>query len=433
MEPSPLSVRIDSLAYGGDGVGTLPGGKRVFVPGTAPGDLVELEVVSERARHAHARLVRLLEAGPPRVRPACPHAGRCGGCQLQHLAPEAQRRAKEEAFWAGLARLGGVERDAVPRPHAIVPSPEDLHYRCRCSLQVRRRELGFFARRSRELVPLETCPLLEPPLEALARATAEALRTRRIQGLRAVDLCVGADGHGAAALRLDRPPARGTRRAAEALLAAVPALHGAVLAGEGGPVIVLGDPVVLRPAPAAPGLTLRGRPDVFAQANAGATPGLAARARDLLRIEPGSRVLELHAGAGTLSLALAAAGARLTAVETSPEALSLLGASAREAGLSGRVVAVEGDAVSVCRGLAAEGRRFERALLDPPRTGERTLPAALAELGVERVVYVSCDPTTLARDVAAFVRLGYAVTDAGPLDLFPQTYHLEGLVALQRA
>jgi len=425
------TVRIESLAYGGDGVGTLQGGKRVFVPGVVPGDRVAIEVVRQRARHAHARLVEVLQPGEARVTPACPHAGRCGGCQLQHVATPAQRRAKEAAFWDGLGRLGGLVREAVADPFGIVPSPTDLRYRTRCRLQARGRSLGFFVRGSRELVPLDVCPLLLRPLEALALAVAQARQGRKLAGLQAIDLCVGADGRGAAALRL--PPSRAARRAADELLGSVGGLRGVVVTAEqGDAVTVCGDPVVHRPAPGAASAKLRCRPDVFAQANAGAVDGLVSRALELLGLEPGQRVLELHAGTGTFSLALAAAGARVTAVETSPVALSLLAASAREADLSGSVRATLGDAAAVCRSLAEEGERFDAALLDPPRAGERHLPAALAALGVPRVVYVSCDPSTLARDGRAFAALGYSAVAAGPLDLFPQTYHLEGMVSLRR-
>ncbi|HEY0840968.1 MAG TPA: TRAM domain-containing protein, partial [Vulgatibacter sp.] len=173
---SLVPIRIESIAHGGDGVGTLPDGKRVFVPLAAPGDLVEVRLLEERERHGRGEITRLFEAGPGRREPDCPHFGACGGCQLQHLDDSAQRAAKEEAFYDALARLGACPRDGVESALAIVPSPAAFGYRIRCKLGVRGRQAGFLRRQSNSLEALAECRLLVPALEALALRVIERQR-----------------------------------------------------------------------------------------------------------------------------------------------------------------------------------------------------------------------------------------------------------------
>ncbi|HEY3352841.1 MAG TPA: TRAM domain-containing protein [Polyangia bacterium] len=428
----PLTVRIESLAYGGEGVATLPSGKKVFVAGTAPGDLVAIALTQERPQFARARVLAVHEPGGDRVAPRCRHAGQCGGCQLQHVGAEAQRRAKEAAFYDGLRRLGGVRREEIPDARAIVAAAADLAYRSRCRLRVQGRRIGFCGWRSNDVVDLAECPVLVPPLEELALATAAALRARPVAGLRDLHLCVGDDGAGAAALFLEGAAGAAPLAAADALLAGVPGLRGVVVVAAGGAPRLVGDPVVATAAPHAPGVRLLLRPDLFAQANPAVSALLVGLAVELLAPRPHDAALDLYAGAGNFTFALAARAGSTLAVEEAGPALALLERAAAAAGAMVRVETRAGDAVRVCGRLAAEGRPADVAIMDPPRQGAKELPAALAALGPRRIVYVSCDPATLARDVKALRGRGYAVAAAVPVDMFPQTYHIEGLVLLVR-
>lgn len=445
-QPPPTIVRIESIAHGGDGVASTPAGKRLFVPGTVPGDRVEVETVERRAQHDRGRVLRVLEAGPARVEPRCVHADRCGGCQLQQLAYEGQLAAKEEAFYDALARLGGWPRERIPDARPIVPSPQPFGYRIRCRLAVQGDELGYLGRRSHELVPLQACHLLVPALEALALRLRDALRERPIRHLAAVELCVGDDGRGAACLE-PRPgaPSSWARRAGQLL--EVEGLHGVVALAPrvrerqrrtgppgraGQPPTIFGEPVVSREAPWAPGVRLLGRPDVFAQANAAANEALVAVAVEGLDAREGDEVLELFCGAGNFTFALATRGARVTAVEMEGASIDLARRAHLAAGGEGRVRFISGDAGRVAEGFAQEGRRFDRLLLDPPRAGARGVLEAVAALGPRRIAYVSCDPATLARDLRILSEAGYRPRLACPVDMFPQTYHVEGVVVLER-
>ena len=442
------SVRIDSLAHGGDGVATLPSGRRVFVPGAAPGDRVEIGEVEERGQHARAKLLKILEPSPQRVAPPCPHAERCGGCQLQHLSIEAQRSAKEEAFYAALERIGGLSRAEIRDARPIVASPGSFGYRIRCRLHVRGGRVGYLRRGSHELEAISACGLLAPALERLALEVAAAIGRRPIPGLLDVDVCIGGDGAGAIALHPDPRAPAGWGDKAPKILDGIEGLQGIVVLpppappaakgrrapppGLGGPAPkIFGDPVVAREAPLAPGVSLLGRPDVFAQANAAGNEALVRAAIEGLGLAGGEQVLELFCGAGNFTFALAARSAHVTAVELEGASLDLARRAAAQARVEG-VRFVAGDAAKVVAGFAAEGRRFDACLLDPPRAGARGVVELLGRLEPARIAYVSCDPATLARDLGALRAAGYEARIAVPVDMFPQTFHVEGVVILER-
>jgi 23S rRNA (uracil1939-C5)-methyltransferase len=434
MSPPTALVRITALAHGGEGLGALPSGKKVFVPLVAPGDLVEIEVTREKAQFARGRALRIVEEGATRRAPPCRHAAHCGGCQLQQVTDEAQRQAKEETFYSSLQRLGGLPRAEIAGARGIVASPAAFGYRARCRLRVDGPRLGFCGWRSSAVVPLEQCPVLVPALERAVLALAAALSERPVAGARDLHVCVGEGDQAAAALFLESAPGPAAARARE--VAAATGLRGLLALGPGGPPVTVGDPVLTAAAPHAPGVKLHLRPDLFAQANPAANALLVGLVLELLAPGPDDAVLDLYAGAGNFTFALATRCARAIAVEESAESLALARRAieaAAEAGLADRVRLVGADAVAACRRLASEGARVDLALMDPPRVGAKETPEALARLAPRRVAYVSCDPATLARDVRAFRACGYRAVAAVPVDMFPQTYHVEGVVLLERA
>lgn len=447
------SLDILDLAQGGEGVGRSADGRPVFVPFTAPGDRVEVDLPGGEGP-AHAALARLQHAGPARVAPPCRHFGpgegaerMCGGCEWLHLDYGAQLAAKERAFGETLRRIGRLEPGSY-RLAPIARSPLALRYRARAKFHLDRRtgRLVFFRRRSHDPVQLAECHLLAAELDALREAAGPALAAAGLEA-REVTLEWSAHAGRAAAYVQLAAVTPAARRRAEALLAAMPALAGVVLGAEGAPPAVVGDPVLRherRPGDAAGGLQ-RSRPDVFQQANRGANALLVAVALELLQPD-GEDVLELYCGAGNFTGPLAARARSVDAVEGQGPALELArldasdGEVARRAGLAlaggGHVRFLAGDALAVARGLAQERgpkvHRYRAALLDPPRQGAPAVGAVLRELGVPRVVYVSCDPATLARDLRACREAGYKVEAVQPVDMFPQTHHVEAVALLAR-
>ncbi len=415
-------LEIESLAYGGAGVGRRDG-RAVFVEGAAPGDLAEVALDgSGKVLRGHLR--SLLRPGPGRVQPVCPHFGDCGGCQWQHVASDVQLSAKRRALADALARIGRLPAGTIPEIVAV-PAPAAWRYRRRARLALAEGgRLGFMARRSRRVVPIAGCALLAPDLEALVLALLEALARRPVPGLAHVEVCAS-EGRGAAALelsagaKLDR-----ARPVAEKLREEVPALAGIVLSA-GGQRFVLGDPV-LRDG------SLFLRPDLFAQASRDGSRRLVEIVLGALRPRPGDRAIELFSGSGNFTFALAERVASVRAVEEEAAAQDLARRALPEA-LAGRVGLVKATVQEALRAASAAGERFDVALLDPPRAGAREAVELLGRLIERSIAYVSCDPATLARDVGILSRGGWRPVYAAALDLFPQTYHLESLVILERS
>jgi 23S rRNA (uracil1939-C5)-methyltransferase len=469
------TLTIDDLAPGGEGVGR-DGARAVFVPFTAPGDEVEVELAAGEGT-AHGELLQVIREGAARVAPPCRHFGLgrpagapgaaadrlCGGCEWLHVPYALQLATKERLVAETLRRIGRLELGTFELRPAIA-SPRPLRYRSRGKFHVDRGSgrLSYFRRRSHAPVRLEECHLLDPALDALREKVGAALREARLSPAEvALEWSAeagrargrgGLEGRGAAALRLAESGPQ-VRRRAEALLVAVPELAGVVLEREGAPPVLVGDPVLRhRRDPARPEAGLqRTRPDVFAQANRGANALLVAAALELLAAD-GAAVLELYCGSGNFTAPLAARARSVAAVEGQGPALELARADVAEAlraqatgpvatgatgepGSSGgdgrgadpssNVRFFAGDALGIARALARETTRPTHVLLDPPREGARGIGAVLRDLDAERAVYVSCDPATFARDLRACAEAGYRIETVQPVDMFPQTHHVE--------
>jgi len=400
-----FELTIASLAAGGDGVGRAPDGRVVFVPFTAPGDRVRVRVVAEERRLVRARVETLLAPGAARTDPVCPVFGSCGGCAWQHVDYGAQLEAKRAIVEAALARIGGV---AAPGPLTVTPSPEAYGYRGRARVQVRGGSVGFRRRRSHALCATSRCPILLPALE---QALAE-LASRPPAGNGEWELAAGSDGVVHCAPLGARPAA------ADAT------------AGEAARVRLTSAGETARVRLVAAGERVGRSAGVFAQANALLLDRLAAAV--LGAAGAGRAALELFSGAGFFTLGLARRFGRVDAVEGDPAAVADLRRNLEEAGV-GNVHVHEAAVERGLDALATAGIRPQVVVLDPPRTGlPREAPARIAALRPPRLVYLSCDPATLARDVAVLAGERYRLAHVEAFDLFPQTPHVEALAVLER-
>jgi 23S rRNA (uracil1939-C5)-methyltransferase len=414
-----VELVVESLAHGGDAVARWEG-RAVFLPGGAPGDRVAARLLGDRRGAARAELLRVLHPGPARVAPPCPYVAECGGCPWQHVSYEAQLAAKHDTVARALR--------GVCEPASCTASPRAFGYRRRARFHpAGKGKLGFAGRRSGLVSPIPECLLLEPEVGSLYAAVKDFYaREPEWPGLESLALDTAA-----AHLRYRVGPPRAARAKAERMLREVRGLRGVVLDGPGAPPLLLGDPVALEPAPAEPGSRLRTRPDLFAQANRAATPALVELALRLAGDPARGRVLELFSGCGTLTHAFAARAREVVAVESEPASLALARASCEEAG-RGNVRFIAGDAARTAQGLAHEGHSFDLVVLDPPRAGAKDAMAFIAALAPRRVLYASCDPATLARDARLLAGRGYRCERAVPVDLFPQTFHVEVVAAFAR-
>ncbi len=369
-------------------MGRGPDGRVVFVPGTAPGDRVRVRILEAHARYARAEALELLSASALRVTPKCVAFGECGGCLWQHVEYGAQVEAKARILGDALRRIGGL---AIPDGMAIpfTSSPQAYGYRGRTRLRVEKGRVGYRRRRSHELCAVTGCPVLVPELERELRRLAEHPPKREGEW----ELCHGADASRARAL--------GSASARDALELRV--------GGE----------------------ALRISPGVFLQSNELMLETL--RSAVLEAAGTGELAIELFAGAGFFTLGLAQRFARVVALEAQPEAVRDLGENLRRAGRGNVEVLAERLERRSARSALA-GRAPDALVLDPPRTGlPRATLEPLAALGARRIAYLSCDPATLARDLAAFGRRGYALERVHGFDLFPQTPHVEALALLRGA
>jgi 23S rRNA (uracil1939-C5)-methyltransferase len=433
-----LIVEIQSLGHRGLGIGRHHG-KVVMVPFSAPGDRLEVELVESHRSYDQARILRVLEPSPQRRDPPCPYFGACGGCQLQHLSISSQRSHKERILQEAL-RLQGKPGEQRLLP--IKAGPVEFGYRCRLDLHVlwgASPRLGFASWGSPRLIPVRSCPLAMDPLNSALPQVQELLAKARLRNVRRVEVACDASGNGKTLLLSASGPcpehqpewiARmagqiqglrsvclGRRRggAVETLWRA-PGSHGGILL----PISISGGE----------DLSLVVWPGVFTQVN----PQVNLMLIEVLtswagQIAPRS-ILDLYAGMGNLSLAMAAMTDHVTAVEVDPRAVANGIANSRRLGVE-NVTWVHGPAAGELSRMVARGERFDLVILDPPRSGVRELMGPLLALKARAILYVSCEPSTLARDLGHLVSEGeYRLERLQPLDMFPQTFHLESVSLL---
>jgi 23S rRNA (uracil1939-C5)-methyltransferase len=385
------TVTIDRLAAGGDGVGHLDDGRVVFVPSTAPGDRVVVRISELRRRFARGELLEVEMPGASRREPRCEYFGRCGGCAWQHIDYRTQLEAKREILGDALARIGGV---ALAGQIRVTPSPDEYGYRTRARVHAKNGSVGYRERKSHSICPIDHCPVLAPALDHQLAALAARVREAEIDDEAGEwELRVGEDGT-AQANRLDGASTHARDRLR-------------LRAGEEMLELSIGS---------------------FSQSNGLLHDALRDAVIDCA-VGAGTSLLELHSGVGFFTLSLARHYGEMHAVESSPVAVRDLRRNLRDAGL--RHVRVTQGAVEP---LLATGSDLscDVVLLDPPRTGLADAGAThLASLGASRILYLSCDPATLARDVRVLSKHGYAVTSVQAFDLFPQTPHIEALVVLE--
>lgn len=328
--------------------------------------------------------------------------------------PLADQRA---ALHAHVERALGQAQRAPARVDPVVAVEPTRAWRSTARMHWRDGALGYHRAGTHDLLDVDRCPILRPPLPAL-HAAVRARLAPHLHGQGTLRLTAAPDAaSGTVELRPETAPVPALRRALEALVADDPACHGAVI--RRGPDVIAryGDPFD-RLGPAA----VAHPTGSFVQAHQDGNAALVAAVVDALR--GAERVLELHAGSGNFTLALAAAGHHVTAIEHDPAAARALADEAGRRGLADRVDARCADAERPPRG------RYDAALLDPPRTGARGAVDALADRDLDRIAYVSCNPATLARDVARLAARGWRIERARPFDLFPHTGHVEALAVL---
>jgi len=389
-----LRARIERLAPTGEGV-AHDGGKVVFVDGALPGELVEADVFEEKSRHLRAGATAILEASPER-RSLDAHAASCGGTDWAHYSLPAARLAKRSLFLETMRRLGGLD----PELFGELPiAASELGYRLRSQFHVEREGetlcAGFFARRSHRVVALDGCEIVsEDTRRKIAGMCAGGvLPEGRIETLETTE--TGTE-HALALVDPAGRPVAGSERAIDVRVGA---------------------------------RTFRVSAGSFFQVNRHRVGALFDLVRDLTASAGAETALDAYAGAGFLSQALIEGGARVTAVEASASSSSDARVNRTRFGTDDRVELVEARVEDYLRGDAVP---FDVVVADPPREGLRATAASLARLARRRLIYVSCEPASLARDLKILLPMGFGIEDARLEDFFPLTHRVEAVVALRR-
>lgn len=360
------------MAQTGEAIGRVDG-VVLFVPFGLPGDHAEVMITERKRTFARGRLVRLLQASAQRVAPLCPHFTSCGGCEWQHIPYDQQLRLKENNVRTQLTRIGKL---TDPTVLACLPSPTPYGYRNHARLQrTATGAVGYRAARSHEIVPITTCPILEPQLAA---------------ALQQLTLADQPQDQAEIELRVPTP-------------------------------LLIGD------------YTYTIAPDAFFQVNTAVAVQLVATVLQALALQGQEQVLELYCGMGLFTAAIAGAGAHVLGIEASTAAIADARINAERAGVADRVDLMATPVEHALRLPTVTQRQWDALLLDPPRAGVSS-PAmtALRDLVPSKIVYVSCDAATLARDAQLLCANGYYLCYAQPLDMFPQTHHVETVALFAR-
>jgi 23S rRNA (uracil1939-C5)-methyltransferase len=448
-----VTVRLDSLAAGGEAVGRHDG-LAVFAEYGAPGDLARVHITHARRRFARGRIAELIEAGPDRVAAPCPYFGVCGGCQWQHIGYEAQLRAKEMILREAFARIAGVNIAET----ASVAMPEPWRYRGAAEYGVARSDagtepssdgsggaLGFLRARSAEVIPIADCLVQHPLNVEIMRALNDWLARNGAGNLWLVRTRTSLAERRALVTLVFSGEYSATEAIAQYLIRAVPNVAGvSALAARDRrdqhrrlSHHVMGDQFIFEEVG---GRQYRIGPDTFFQANQGQAARMVELTLGMADVKPEEVVVDAYCGAGIFLVPAAAGAGRAIGIESNPAAVRDARANLRRANV--RNASVVHEKVERALALMASGGRSKRGadrakadviILDPPRLGcGRQVMNAAAALGPRAVLMVSCDPATLARDVELLRERGYEPRRSVMVDMFPQTWRVESVTLCVR-
>ncbi|MBI5599283.1 MAG: class I SAM-dependent RNA methyltransferase [Deltaproteobacteria bacterium] len=420
----PPLIEITSLAYGGAGIGRLDG-KVTFVPYTAPGDIALVKITGGKNNFNYAELVELKTPSALRVSPACPVFMRCGGCQWQHIGYPHQVEWKHEIFAETLKRIAGVKPSGnLKEP---IPSPKPFNYRSRARFHTDGKKWGFFEVKSHDIVDIAECPLLEPLINSTFRDIKNAGQP---EALHSVDIALDTkNSKTVAAFYLREPAPIGLAGALKKVVEKGDLkgyevyLKKPFKRGRGERIESRGDTTVGYDAF---GATISSGITVFSQSNLFQNEGIIKTALEFAGLEGKEDILDLYCGAGNLTIPLAKRAGKAIGIDSDEEAI----ASARLNAKANSCGAIEFIAESALRSKILERYAPRVVVLDPPRGGGPDVIRKIAASGVKKIVYVSCSPPTMARDIAVLIKNGYRLSVAVCVDMFPQTYHIEAVAGL---
>ncbi|WP_417529788.1 23S rRNA (uracil(1939)-C(5))-methyltransferase RlmD [Marinobacter lipolyticus] len=435
LPKEPVHCVVETLSHDGRGIARQDG-KTQFVDGALPGETVMAKVVGSRSKFDELRTLEVLEAAPTRVTPPCEYADLCGGCSLQHMGPDAQIQFKEDTLREHFAHFGGIEPEEWVAP---MLSPETLGYRRKARLGVRYVQardsvlVGFREKRNSFLTDIGRCAVLDPRIgERISPLRDMLYKLDAYSRIAQVEVACGDDAAVMVFRNMDE--LSDSDRAALIAFGQAHDLH--IYLQPKGPDTVhriwpedgeerLGYRLEEFD------LTMKFHPMDFTQVNAGINGTMVHRAVEWLDIQPDERVLDLFCGLGNFTLPLARKAGQVVGVE-GDDAMVVRGRENAELNGLNNVTFHGADLQADFTSQPWAGEGFDKILIDPPRSGAQEVCEYLTAFGAKRIVYVSCNPATLARDAGVMVRNGYRLVRAGVMDMFPHTTHVESIALFER-
>ncbi|MGH7828034.1 MAG: 23S rRNA (uracil(1939)-C(5))-methyltransferase RlmD [Candidatus Binatia bacterium] len=419
-----ITLEIESLSYGPYGVARYDG-QVIMIPATVPGDKVTARLVRKKGNYAIGEVIRVTEAAPDRQTPPCPYVSECGGCPWQQVQYKTQLRAKQKSIEDALRRIGKLDEFQVC---PIISSANEFHYRRRVRLHVdKSKRLGFYHPGSHRLVEIGYCLIAGKEADGCIEALRKWVKSIHAS-IEQIEIVTG-----------DQPDetiivAKATGEfvaddedTCGGLLTGEPRIRGLIVCGRewrrtwGETRISVDTEERIR---------LMVEADVFTQVNPQGNRRIMSELLIAGEFAAGDRVLELYCGAGNFTLSIAKRVQKVVAVEGHRPSIE---SGKRSAQLNG-IDNIHWISESVTKALERFGRRerFTKIVLDPPRTGAKGIGRRLASFGAAKILYVSCNPTTLARDASELAKQGYKLAIVQPIDLFPHTFHVEVVATLIR-
>ncbi|GKQ97243.1 23S rRNA (uracil(1939)-C(5))-methyltransferase RlmD [Aeromonas hydrophila] len=427
-QPQRIEFTVDSLDHHCVGIGRHQG-KAIFIEGALPGEQVKARILEDKKQYAHAALQQVVTPAANRITPFCSHYRECGGCSAQHLAEADQRAAKEAGLVSLFERLGNIQ------PPALEPvlGGESRAYRRVCRLAIkfdkngRCTRVGFRRRQSNDLVEIGSCPVLAEPLSVLISPLRECLnRLKSQRELGHAELIQAEQG----ILMLLRHTGRPTE-ADRAQLIEFAKAQGIDLYLQAADEQIEPLHQQFAPSYSLDGLSLAFAPGDFIQVNAPVNQRMVEQALSWLEVGKDDKVLDLFCGIGNFTLPLARQAREVVGVEGELAMVARAEENARRNGINNARF-YKADLSGDIAGMSWAREGFDLVLLDPARPGAFEVMEHVVKLSPRRVVYVSCNPVTLARDSQVLVKGGYRLVRLGMLDMFPHTGHLESMALFER-
>jgi 23S rRNA (uracil1939-C5)-methyltransferase len=411
-------VDIQSMAFRGYGVARVEG-KVLFIPYSVSGEKVRVEIVQEKKDYSIGRLKEIVAPSPRRVNPPCPYFGVCGGCHWQHIDYAFHGGLKKEILGEILQRIGRIRE--IP-PISVVPAPDPYDYRVRVQLKVDGNRMGYFQERSHHIVDIDHCPISHPLVNELIFLFRKEFP--RPYQMEEIEIDVSPEEGKGVLLLHPLPVEAGVESLLKAFLQTHPILKAVALVTRGKSILV-GDPrfyfTVSVNHREKKKLRLGVSPESFSQVNPEQNRKLIQTVLEFSEVKKDETVLDLYSGIGNFTLPLAVEAGKVFGIEDNRKAVEDARFNAERNGIECRFI--PGRVEEVLENWARE--RPDLIVLDPPRTGCKTILDQVVRLKPRKMVYVSCEPTTFSRDLRLFSERGYKLERLSLIDMFPQSYHME--------